>query len=93
MWLPPGTHSIEPAPAHPPLRILDFTGDLEAADSPEGGGARLWYQSASRAIAVVERRPLRVEVDGLDIAINVLPSGGYWALMLPRGKHMVKIQD
>jgi hypothetical protein len=91
VWLPAGVHTIEPASAHGG-RILDFNGEAQTAEILAGGELQLAYSSASRAIAILEKRPTRIEVDGV-AAADVLASGANWALMLPRGKHTVKISS
>jgi hypothetical protein len=43
----PGAHAIEPASQAPPLRVLDFNGDLKmAAVTPQG--IEFAYQSSAR---------------------------------------------
>jgi hypothetical protein len=91
VWLPAGVHTIEPASAQGD-RILDFNGEAQTAEILAGGELLLGYSSASRAIAILEKRPTRIEVDGV-AAADVLASGANWALMLPRGKHTVKISS
>ena len=57
---------------------------LEAAIGPET--ANVLY------VAHLESRPGAIELDGVEAEANVLVSGANWALLLPRGKHTVKIQ-
>jgi hypothetical protein len=86
IWLPPGRHTIEPAASHPPLRVLDFNGELRGATVRADGAVELRYQSASRAIAILERKPAWVEVDG---PVQLLDAG---ALLLPAGEHTVTMR-
>jgi hypothetical protein len=88
VWLPPGPHAVEAAAAPPRLRLLDFNGELRtAAALPEG--IEFSYQSASRALAVVERKPARLEVDGESAAIEGIDGVAGFVLFLPRGQHLV----
>ena len=45
-----------------------------------------------RAIAIVEARPISIELDGAAMASDKLEAGSNWALLLPRGKHVVRIR-
>src|SRR5690606_7940660 len=47
VWLPPGEHSVEPAPSPPPARVLRFNGELAGA-SVDGSTIRLTYESSTR---------------------------------------------
>jgi len=86
LWLPPGACAIAAAPKDAPLRVLDFNGLVRSA-TVTGKGVELAYENSSRAIAVLNARPTRVEVDGValaDVAGTVLT--------LPRGQHLVSIE-
>ena len=89
LWLPPGPVAIEPAQTAPPLRILDFNGDLKTA-SAQADAVEVSYNSGHRAIAVLDRLPAAIEIDGAP-AINPkwLSSSGRHALLLPKGQHVV----
>lgn len=83
VWLPPGPHKIEPAPEQPFLRLMDFNGFLESATSlPKGIEFR--YQSSARALAVFDRQPAKLEVDGGAVAVSSA------TIQLPRGAHKVR---
>jgi hypothetical protein len=92
VWLPAGVHTLEAASAPAGPRILDFNGDVQSAETLPGSELKLAYSSSSRAIAILENRPTRIELDGAAITPEVLASGAHWALMLPSGKHTAKIQ-
>jgi hypothetical protein len=92
VWLPAGVHTLEAAPARAGRRVLDFNGEVESAETLEGGELALAYSSSSRAIAILESRPVGIELDGAVIGAEVLASGANWALLLPRGKHTAKIR-
>jgi len=89
LWLPPGAHSIEPAPAAPRMRLLDFNGELKSAVAL-AGGIEIAYRSSARALALVDRKPVRIEIDGEPASPAVIESGANWVVVLPRGQHLVK---
>jgi len=90
VWLPSGSHTLESAAA-PPSRILDFNGDLKSA-SVSNDRVQLVYASSSRAIAILEKRPSVVSVDGAETPLELLPSDENWALLAPRGSHTITLQ-
>ncbi len=99
LWLPAGPNVIEPAPAasvpkDPMLRMVDFNGDLASA-SVVTDGLRFTYESSARALAVLNARPKKLEIDGAphDPALvpTLLPSGPSFVLTLPRGHHVVQL--
>ncbi|HOK48437.1 MAG TPA: hypothetical protein PLK67_21000, partial [Bryobacteraceae bacterium] len=92
VWLPPGTHVLEPGGEEPALRLLDFNGDLKAAAS-RGGGIEFSYSSSSRAIAILNRPPTSIEIDGEEAAPAQFDAGpGRCGLYLPRGQHLVAVR-
>jgi hypothetical protein len=88
LWLPAGVHVVTPGgdPAAP--RLLHLSANLLAARSL-ADGFEFEYHSRSRAIALLDREPLRVSVDGALFETTPAPSPGHWALRLPRGRHLV----
>jgi hypothetical protein len=88
LWLPRGVHTIERAAKAPPVRILDFNGDVNSAVSVPGG-VELAYQSSARAFAKLERTPRRLEIDGVEVQPRMTGN----VLVLPRGQHSVRIAD
>lgn len=91
VWLPAGRHTIEPAAIPPPGRILRFSGDLLGAQV-EGETIRVRYESSARVVALLDRRPVRVAVDGAVIEPDLMAASRHWSLRLPRGRHMVTLQ-
>jgi len=91
VWLPAGAHALEPAEEMPPMRLLDFNGELRTA-SVTPGGLEFAYESDSRAIAVLERRPVRVEIDGEPVEARMIEEGDRVILFLPRGQHVVNLE-
>jgi hypothetical protein len=90
LWLPPGTSVIEPAPKDSSLRIVDFNGDLNSANAT-AQGLQLSYRSNARAIAILNVRPSRIEVDGTLDGEALPESGSSFVLSLPRGQHLVQL--
>ena len=91
VWLPSGSHTLEAAGSAPPSRILDFNGSLRSATVVEDG-LQLVYASSSRAIALLDKRPIAISVDGAEAPLELLVSGSNWALLAPRGNHTIKLQ-
>jgi hypothetical protein len=91
VWLPAGVHRLSTLAAGPDIRVLDFNGDLQSAEALGGGELALTYSASSRAIAILEKRPSKLELDGAEAAPVLLASGANWALLLPRGRHSVRI--
>ncbi len=88
LWLMPGPHVIEPAPPPqaPPMRVLDFNGDLKmAAVTLEG--IEFAYQSTARAMALVEHVPSKLQIDGVERTPEMAGN----VLLLPRGQHLVSL--
>jgi hypothetical protein len=92
VWLPPGPHVVEAAPAPPPLRLLDFNGELRTA-SALADGIEFSYRSGSRALAVVERKPARLEIDGEAANVEGVGLASGFVLFLPRGQHLVAARE
>jgi hypothetical protein len=85
VWLPSGAHALSPSPAAPPLRILDFSGEIRSLQIA-GRGIELAYESESRAWMLLESPPSHLAVDG------VKSEGGRTALLaLPRGQHILEL--
>ena len=85
--IPAGAHVIEPGAERGGLTITDLNATLRRA-SVEGKRVVFGYSSSSRAIVQFDRKPLRVEVDGVAYAGTCLGESGC-ALLLPRGEHQV----
>jgi len=86
LWLMPGPHAIEPASQPPPMRVLDFNGDLTmAAATPRG--IEFAYQSTARAMALLDQVPAALEIDGVEST----PEMSGKVLLLPRGQHLVSL--
>ena len=86
VWLPPGSHSIQPSVTKPVSRLVDLNADLRSAVATPTG-LEFTYQSNARAFAIFDQFPLRIEIDG----IAAYPQVAGNALVLPRGQHAVAI--
>ena len=91
LWLPAGPAVIEPARNEPAARILDFNGELHSAKASEGS-LEFSYQNSARAMAIVNVRPSKLEIDGAAIEAEFPQSGGDFVLLLPRGQHLVRLE-
>ncbi len=89
IWLPAGAHCVEPVSALP--HVLDFNGELRSAERTDDSTIELSYENASRAFALLDRKPARLELDGAVAGLTVLPSDQRFVLLLPRGRHLVTI--
>jgi len=89
LFLPAGTHSLEAAADETSLRVTGFNGELDSAQVVEGHAIELSYRSVSRAIAILTRKPQRIEIDGAEAAIE---AAGPTAVFLPRGQHIATIE-
>jgi hypothetical protein len=85
VWLPAGRHSVEAAEGSRGPRLLRLNGELQAARWTGTGSLEFSYRSGARAIAVLDRVPGRVDVDGVE------EKAASKTLMLPRGQHFVTV--
>jgi len=90
LWLPAGPSVVEPAPKDAPLRMIDFNGDLNSA-SVVTDGLRFAYQSSARALAVLNARPRKIQIDGAPSDPKLGDSGAGFVLTLPHGQHVVQV--
>jgi hypothetical protein len=88
LWLPGGPHAVEPVPLPAGPRLVYLNGDLKAARAIDAKTIEFTYQSASRAIAILSRLPVKLQIDGTDEAPKW---AGPHTLLLPRGQHFVTL--
>jgi hypothetical protein len=93
VWLPAGAHTIEPGGKPLSSQLVDFNGILQSAQVQGGNGIEIAYNSAARAIALVDRQPTRIVVDGAGARLDPIENGRFFAVLLPRGQHLVRIQS
>jgi hypothetical protein len=49
------------------------------------------YQSNARALATLNARPRKIEIDGANAGEKLSESGASFVLTLPRGQHIVQL--
>jgi hypothetical protein len=88
LWLPPGPHAVEPAREETGAHLVLLNAGLQAARRVSATSIEFSYQSAARAIAVFDRAPRRMELDGAEEPLQL---AGPKTILLPRGQHVVTI--
>jgi len=88
VWLPAGPHSVEPTDRPRGARLLRLNADLRAARAVNATTIEFSYQTAARAIAILDRPPRRTQIDGAE---EPLQRAGPNTIFLPRGQHVVTI--
>lgn len=86
VWVPAGAHSIEPSPDLAPMHIEALNAELKSAAATPLS-VELAYSSGSRALALLDQVPKRVEIDGVEVQPQRLGK----TLLLPRGQHIIKL--
>jgi hypothetical protein len=89
VWLPAGAHALEAAPEGAAPRVMRLTADLKTARISSRTAVEFSYQSGARAIAILDRPPIRLKIDGADRQPTL---AGPKTLMLPRGQHSVVVE-
>ena len=69
---------------------MRFTGNLDSL-IPTHRGLEFGYDSDLRTIALFNRRPFEVRVDGTRIEETPAFTSGLWSVRLPRGQHRVEV--
>jgi hypothetical protein len=87
VWLPAGLHTIEPSQQEGPL-VIRLNADLKTARRTGATAIQFSYQSAARAIAVLDRPPKTIRIDGQPASPKL---AGPNAILLPHGQHEVTI--
>jgi hypothetical protein len=88
VWLPAGTHNVEPGKPSGSARLVRLNGELKSARIVAGGEIEFSYRSTARAIAVLDRAPRRIRIDGSEHKLEMV---GPTTVLLPRGDHLVTI--
>jgi hypothetical protein len=88
VWLPPGPHTVEAGPQRSGVHLVRLNADLKAARAISATSIEFSYQSTSRAIAVLDRPPRRVQVDGVEEPVQ---RAGGSTVLLPSGLHTVTL--
>ena len=88
VWLPAGAHTVETAPDYSGPHLLSFNGELKSARVAGSSALEFSYQSSARSIAIFDRPPVKIRVDGTD---EPPVRAGPVTVLLPRGQHVVMI--
>jgi len=88
VWLPAGTHSVEAGSPRYGARLVRLNGELKGAKTLGSDAIEISYQSDARAIAVLDRAPRRIEIDGVELPVQL---AGPTAVFLPPGRHAAVI--
>jgi hypothetical protein len=86
--IPAGVHVLAPATVSPKARILDFNGEILSASIPSEGAVQVHYRGTSRALARMDRKPVKVVLDGAEWSLNAVANN---TLFLPAGEHFALI--
>jgi hypothetical protein len=79
---------VEDAKVDPGVHLLRLNADLQGARRVNAATMEFSYQSTARAIAVFDRVPRQMLVDGAE---GPLEFAGPRTILLPRGQHVVTI--
>jgi hypothetical protein len=91
LWIPAGPAVIEPGSSEPSFRMVDFNGNLRSANATPSG-IQFSYQSNSKAIAVFDAKPRKVEIDGAVVDRAAVTCGADFVVQLPRGQHLIQVE-
>ncbi len=72
------------------LHLLRCTANLDTLESTKRG-IGFSYASRMRAVALFNRRPFEIEVDGQPLNEEPIHYSGHWSIRLPRGAHKVEV--
>jgi hypothetical protein len=72
------------------IRLLRFTGNLNSLTRTDRG-FRFTYDSNMRGVALFNKQPFGVLVDGSPWQDQILPHSGQWSVRLPRGRHSIEV--
>jgi len=87
VWLPAGVHTIEPARDQlAATHLVRLNADLKTARVAPPNSLEFTYQSPARAIAILDRAPQRIRIDGAEDPQKAT------TIFLPRGEHRVLIE-
>jgi hypothetical protein len=72
------------------IRLLWFTGNLDSINRTDRG-FQFSYDSTLRSLALFNKQPFGIVVDGGANSDPPLSSAGTWSVRLPRGRHNVEV--
>ncbi len=86
VWLPAGRHRVSAAAAPPPGRVKRLNADLLGASCADGRVV-IRYRAKSTALALLDRKPREMRLNGETVEPDLVPAKRHWSLRLPRGEH------
>ena len=98
VFIPKGQHTITAAERRfsfldtsaLDLRLLRFTGNLDTL-APNERGIEFSYDSMMRTLALFNRQPFEIRVDGKPYNEPAVHYSSHWSVRLPRGLHKVEV--
>ncbi len=98
VFIPGGKHSITAAERRfsfldtsvLDLRLFRFTGNLDTL-APTERGIEFSYDSLMRTLALFNRQPFEIRVDGKPYNEPAVHYASHWSVRLPRGQHKVEV--
>jgi len=72
------------------IRLLRFSGNMNSL-APTLDGFEFSYDSALRTIALLNREPHEILIDGRNTDVRSIGYAGNWIVLLPSGKHRVEV--
>jgi hypothetical protein len=98
VFIPAGKHQISPVERKFQLmdksaldiRLLRFSGDMDSL-TPTQQGFEFTYDSTLRTIALLNREPHEIQIDGRKTDVQPVAYAGNWGIRLPSGKHRVEV--
>jgi len=88
VWLPAGSHVVAPAEPWAGPKLVRFNGELKGAGIPDARSLEVTYEASARAIAVLDRAPRKVRIDGVEAPLR---AAGPRSVLLPGGQHTALI--
>jgi uncharacterized protein YdaL len=73
------------------IRLLRFTGDIDSLIRTDRG-FQFDYDSNMRGIALFNKQPFAIMVDGRPDQDQIYSHSGLWSVRLPRGRHVVEVR-
>jgi tetratricopeptide (TPR) repeat protein len=92
VWLPAGQHVITRPPRNavrPRTRLVDFNGEIKTVTAT-ARGLDLTFKAEARAIAILDRTPVTMRIDGVVTAMETLKRADATVVLLPGGSHKVE---
>jgi hypothetical protein len=89
VWLPAGLHKLVNTPLRTGLHVTRINAELQSARTISSTSIEFTYASSGRALAILDREPRRVRIDGSEERIQ---AAGAKTVFLPNGQHTVVVE-